>query len=97
LHVVRQVRAFNPWPIAESQLEGVQLRVWDAELPPRSAGDAPAHAPGTVLAATNAGIDVACGVGVVRIRKLQLAGRKPLAAGEFIKAHPMVGARLTRA
>jgi len=102
--VVRQVRAFNPWPIAESRLEGVQLRVWEAELAPRGADDAPAGlaeaaavVPGTVLAATNAGIDVACGSGVVRIVKLQLAGRRPLAAGEFIKAHPLVGARLARA
>jgi methionyl-tRNA formyltransferase len=103
LTVVRQVRAFNPWPIAESQFEGAQLRVWEAELAPRGAADAAADPgvavaspvlPGTVLAAANVGIDVACGVGVVRIRKLQLAGRKPLAAGEFIKAHPMVGARL---
>ncbi len=104
LEVVRQVRAFNPWPIAESRLEGVQLRVWEAELAPRVTGDAPAGladaaavVPGTVLAATNAGIDVACGGGVVRILKLQLAGRRPLAAGEFIKAHPLVGARLARA
>jgi methionyl-tRNA formyltransferase len=104
--VLRQIRAFNPWPIAESHLEGAQLRVWEAELAPRGGADAAAYAglaaaapvvPGTVLAATNAGIDVACGGGVLRIRKLQLAGRKPLAAGEFIKAHPMVGARLTRA
>jgi len=94
--VVRQVRAFNPWPIAESQLGGAQLRVWEAELAPRGTVAAPA-VPGTVLAATNAGIDVACGVGVVRIRTLQLAGRKPLAAGEFIKAHPLLGARLTGA
>ncbi len=104
LEVVRQVRAFNPWPIAESRLEGVQLRVWEAELAPHVTGDAPAGladaaavVPGTVLAATNAGIDVACGGGVVRILKLQLAGRRPLAAGEFIKAHPLVGARLARA
>jgi len=97
LQVVRQVRAFNPWPIAETHLEGVQLRVWEAELAPRGAGDAPADAPGTVFAATSAGIDVACGRGAVRILKLQLAGRRPLAAGEFIKAHPLMGARLARA
>ncbi len=105
LELLRQVRAFNPWPIAESDLDGVQLRVWEAELAPRgaaAAADAGLAAaapvvPGTVLAATNAGIDVACGSGVLRIRKLQLAGRKPLAAGEFIKAHPIVGARLARA
>ena len=49
--------------------------------------------PGTVLDAAADGIDVACGQGQLRIVRLQLAGRKPLAAHEFIKAQPLVGAR----
>ena len=87
--IVRQVRAFNPWPIAECRFDGAQLRVWEAQVAPDAAA-----APGTVLAATPAGIDVACGRGVVRILRLQQAGRKPLAAQEFIKAQPLAGARL---
>ena len=51
-------------------------------------------APGTVLDATADGIDVACGQGVLRIVRLQLAGRKPLAAHEFIKARPLGGAQV---
>ncbi len=88
--ILRRVRAFNPWPIAETKLDGAQLRLWEAELAP-VAVTAP---PGTVLAASNHGIDVACGRGGVRILRLQLAGRKPLTAQEFIKAQPLVGARL---
>jgi methionyl-tRNA formyltransferase len=89
--VLRRVRAFNPWPVAETKLDGVQLRVWDAEM-----GFAPAGAPpGTVLAASNDGIDVACGRGALRILRLQLAGRKPLAAREFIKAQRLAGARFS--
>ena len=61
----RQVRAFNPWPIAETRLNGAQLRIWDAE--PRLARAARrrdrGRAPGTVLAAGHDGIDVACGGG----------------------------------
>jgi methionyl-tRNA formyltransferase len=96
----RLVRAFNPWPVAETRLNGVQLRVWDAQAhgPMRAQGPAPAApesvlAPGSVLAATPQGIDVACGRGVLRIRRLQLAGRKPLSAHEFIQGHPLDGAR----
>ena len=39
----RRIRAFNPWPIAETRLDGAQLRIWDAELPrlPMRAGGAP--------------------------------------------------------
>jgi methionyl-tRNA formyltransferase len=73
-------------------LQGAQLRIWDAELPDGSAGDAGAAA-GSVLGISAAGIDVACGRGALRLTRLQLAGRKPLAAREFIKAQSLDGAR----
>jgi len=96
MDISRRVRAFNPWPVAETRLNGAQLRIWDAEVcdPPM-----PPHAPrldrvpGTVLAATQEGIDVACRRGVLRILRLQLAGRKPLFAQEFIQGQRLDGAR----
>jgi methionyl-tRNA formyltransferase len=95
--ILRRVRAFNPWPIAETKLDGAQLRVWEAELTPAaplsSATTASSAVPGTVVAATSAGVDVACGRGTLRMLRLQLAGRKPLAAQEFIKAQRLAGAR----
>jgi methionyl-tRNA formyltransferase len=97
--ILRQVHAFNPWPIAETRWGGAQLRVWDAEVVAEGGGQPSAgvpeqaHAsPGRVIAATSAGVDVACGRGVLRLLRLQLAGRKPLAAGEFIKAQRLAGA-----
>jgi methionyl-tRNA formyltransferase len=93
--ILRRVRAFNPWPIAETRMNGAQLRVWDAELvpgtptaPPFGAALPPSAAPppGSVVAASSAGIDVACGRGALRLLRLQLAGRKPLAAPEFLKS-----------
>jgi methionyl-tRNA formyltransferase len=91
VQVWRRVRAFNPWPIAETRLNGAQLRIWDAEM--RGAGTVPGTEPGTVLAATRDGIDVACGRGILRVLRLQLAGRKPLFAREFIKGLRLDGAR----
>jgi methionyl-tRNA formyltransferase len=109
--ISRRVRAFNPWPIAETRLDGVQLRIWDAEMLDAESLDAetfdssampanpvitgadPTREPGTVLAATHTGIDVACGRGVLRILRLQLAGRKPLVPGEFLKAQRLDGVR----
>jgi methionyl-tRNA formyltransferase len=96
--VLVKVRAFNPVPVAETRLDALQLRIWEAELAPGlSAQPAAGVAPGMVLGADPGGIDVACGRGVLRVLKLQLAGRKPLAAGEFIKAQRLVGARFTAA
>ncbi|HEY5264406.1 MAG TPA: methionyl-tRNA formyltransferase [Steroidobacteraceae bacterium] len=88
----RQVRAFNPWPIAETRLDGAQLRLWDA-VPREESAAATGAAPGTVLAATADGVDVVCGRGVLRILRLQLAGRKPLVAGEFLQGLKLAGVR----
>jgi methionyl-tRNA formyltransferase len=92
--ISRQVRAFNPRPIAETRLNGQQLRIWDAEAVDshvaKSADDAP---PGTVLAAAQEGIDVACGTGILRVHKLQLQGRNPLSAQEFLRGQRLNGAR----
>jgi methionyl-tRNA formyltransferase len=97
VQIWRRVRAFNPWPIAETRLNGTQLRIWEAQLLDSAvtqAGEPGAGtAPGTVLAATHDGVDVACGRGVLRILRLQLAGRKPLFAQEFIKGQRLDGAR----
>jgi methionyl-tRNA formyltransferase len=100
LQIWRQVRALNPWPVAETRLNGAQLRVWEAEAreqPAIAQQGAAEGLPGMVLAANHGGIDVACGRGVLRILRLQLAGRKPLAAREFIQGQPLDGARFTQA
>jgi methionyl-tRNA formyltransferase len=102
LQIWRQVRAFNPWPVAETRYQGQQLRLWEAEPAPESTPGATASTgslevlgavPGTVVGAGATGIDVACGSGVLRVRRLQLAGRKPLVAGDFLAGQRLVGAR----
>ena len=89
----RQVRAFDPWPVAETRIRGEQLRIWDAEPLEAPHLNPSALPPGTVLTAAAEGIDVVCGTGVLRIRKLQLAGRKPLAAAEFLRGQRLSGMR----
>jgi methionyl-tRNA formyltransferase len=101
--VLRRIRAYNPTPVAETRLDGAQLRIWEGE--PVAPTEVPAPepgapgrraAPGTVLRADPSGVLVACGQGLVRIVRLQLAGRKPLAARDFIQARPLAGARFDR-
>ena len=95
--ICRQVRAFNPWPVAETDFLGAQVRIWDAEAMdepwPRAAG----RIPGSILKAGSEGIDVACGSGALRIHRLQLAGRKPLDAREFLQAQQLNGASFASA
>ncbi len=91
MQVWRCVRAFNPWPVAETRLSGIQVRIWEADL----GVPLGVALPGTVLAATQEGIEVACGRGTLRILRLQLAGRKPLSAREFLQGQPLESARFT--
>lgn len=87
----RQVRAFDPWPVAETRLDGATLRVWAAEpiaAPPGAA------APGAVVATSKAGIDVATGDGLLRITRLQLPGKRPMAAAELLNARRLAGQTL---
>jgi methionyl-tRNA formyltransferase len=86
----RQIRAFNPWPIAQTQWNGQQLRVWEAEPIDARA----ARSPGKVLATSAAGIDVGTGAGVLRLTRVQAAGRKAVTAAEFLNAHRLDGAVL---
>jgi methionyl-tRNA formyltransferase len=84
--LARKVRAFNPFPGAHGQVNGVTVKIWGAQA---QAGDSGA-APGKVLAAdAQPGIVVACGSGTLRLTELQKPGGKRLAAAEFLKGFPL--------
>ncbi len=83
--LARQVRAFNPWPVAETRLAGRILRIWQAAALPGPT----AAAPGEIVAAGRDGIDVATAEGVLRLIRLQAPGGRPLPAADFLNGHPL--------
>jgi methionyl-tRNA formyltransferase len=89
----RQVRAFNPWPVAETLWRGGQLRIWEA-APLEADGAVSQSTPGTVMALDEQGLRVACGAGVLEVRKVQVAGRRIISAREFANAATPLGSRL---
>lgn len=78
------VRAFNPWPVCNTAVEGTEIRILAATPVDDTAGDIP---PGTLCSVGPDGIDVATGAGLLRITQLQLPGRKPAAARDFCNGH----------
>ncbi len=77
--ISRQVRAFNPFPVAHAILNGEVCRIWMA-----TQSDVVSNVkPGTILdIGTN--IQVACGKGALIVEELQLPGGKRLKAKDFI-------------
>lgn len=82
----QQIRAFNPWPVATTVLDGVNIRVWEATAVPNST----AEQPGTLIKADKEGLDIACGEGddkgIVRIKRLQLAGSRAMTVQELLNS-----------
>ena len=80
--LARKVRAFNPWPIAEATLAGERVRIHGAIAIESNDG----KAPGTVIAASRDGIDIACGQGALRLRVVQREGGKAITAADYLNA-----------
>lgn len=78
----RQVRGFNPWPVAYTHLGDQVVKVWQASL--LSISDR--HKPGEIIKADKEGIDVATGNGILRLLQIQLPGSRSLSVGEVLNA-----------
>jgi methionyl-tRNA formyltransferase len=86
-YLARQVRAFNPYPIAQAEIAGETFRIWAAEALAETA----TVAAGQIQAVSRAGIDIATGEGVLRVLSLQQAGGKAIAVRDFLNSRPQFG------
>lgn len=78
----RNIRAFNPWPIAHSHLDGELVRIWQAKpiVQPTTA------LPGTIVETTIDVVSVATGSGLLALERVQFAGGKPLDVKDVLHA-----------
>lgn len=81
-----RIRGLHPWPHASASVGGSRLILHRSTLPGRVTN----AAPGTIVAAGAAGVDVAAGDGrLVRLLVLQAEGGRRLGAAEFLAGRPL--------
>ncbi|KEQ16606.1 methionyl-tRNA formyltransferase [Endozoicomonas numazuensis] len=76
------VRAFNPWPVATTELEDNAIRVWEAE---RVEGNSD-EAPGTLIKADKSGLDIATAEGILRLTNVQLSGSRAMSVQDLLNS-----------
>lgn len=88
----RQVRAFNPWPVAWADLDGVRLRVLRARAEPDSDSVAANTSPGEIVKVDKGGIVVATGggAGVLVLLEVQKPGGAPMPVAALLNGMRIV-------
>ncbi|CAI8051777.1 Methionyl-tRNA formyltransferase, partial [Geodia barretti] len=90
--LARRRRAYAPWPGLYTRWEDKELKLLDV-----AAAATSDIAPGLVVSADGTEISIGTGAGILTVNKLQLEGRRPATAGEFLRGYPQfVGAELSR-
>lgn len=90
----RAIRAYNSWPVAyctyQKKNKAATLRLWQAQAVSSPDSSKPLE-PGRVVAESASGIDVATGVGLLRITQLQAEGKRKMQAADFLNANSLLG------
>ncbi len=82
----RRVRALNPWPGVWFEHAGDRIKVLAADVAEDVPGGEPGQEPGILV---DDALGVACGSGVLRLARVQRAGRDAQDAGAFLRGFPL--------
>lgn len=81
--IVRQIQAFNPWPVAQTIWHDQVFRIWSASLVDENSNELA----GEIIAVNKDSIDVATGDGILRLIQIQLPGKRAMAVADFLNAN----------
>ncbi len=85
--LLREVRAFNPWPVSYTFLEADNVRIWSA----RAGSGVDMKIPGEVVAHDSRGVFVSGVDGVLQVTELQFPGRNRCSAAQALNTRNMCG------
>ena len=94
--IERQVRAFNPEPVAETRLDGEQLRIFSASAVDGFWSEIGGNGvdPGSIISLKNGSMLVRCGRGVLSVTQVQRPGRRPMSVGDLSHSLALKGRHL---
>lgn len=89
IEIERLIRGLNSWPSAYTCYHGKTLKIWEAEVILAEPERDSSALPGTVCSAGKDFFDVACGKDLLRIRSLQLEGKKRVSVKDFLLGYQL--------
>ena len=84
VEIERLIRGLNPWPSAYTDWNGKTMKIWEADAVP---GENTEKAPGTITDVTKDDFAVQTGYGQLRVRALQIPGKKRMEADAFLRGY----------
>ncbi len=78
--IERLIRGLNPWPSAYTDWQGKTMKIWEAEVSSKDSG----KEPGTIICVEKDGFHVQTGEGALKIKSLQIPGKKRMDASAFL-------------
>jgi methionyl-tRNA formyltransferase len=81
--IERKIRAFNPWPGAFMAIDGRNLKIFSGSVVDLS-GE-----PGKILRSEKE-LVIAAGTGALSLSEVQLEGKRPMSAAEFVRGHASI-------
>lgn len=81
--IERLIRGLNPWPSAYTKWDGKVMKLWEADVVPQNSK----AAPGTVVSVEKDGFCVQTGDGLLKVRSLQIPGKKRMEADAFLRGY----------
>lgn len=81
--IERLIRGLNPWPSAYTRWDDKVMKLWEADVVAQNTQSLP----GTVVSVEKDGFCVQTGDGLLKVRSLQIPGKKRMEAGAFLRGY----------
>jgi len=83
IELERKIRAFNPFPVTHTTINNINIRIWEAEIK-----QGPDNLLTGAILNNKTSLDIMTGQDVLAITRLQLPGKRPMSAKDFLNGHP---------